>query len=487
MRKLIISESERNEIYQMYNVSSNLIVEATTIPRTESEIRQFQNWVLNTIKDKKVLGPRGADGDWGPKTQLAWTMYGAKYPLKNSVGSSRQYGSSSNSSTRQGYPYDKLNNNPTPKFIAWVIKQSNGGVLGNDSEAHAEAAFNAIKSPQVYRQVTKFLATDPYEFISSFMDTKTRYHHNPVFNHYQELFKSSPDNLPKVKRPNNVKDFQNWVISVKKDRKILGKYGADGDWGDSTKNAWAKYGNEYLKTDRNNNLEDSEKYNGFAIAFAFPEYEPHVDGTSTWDKFLGVVSNLINDGEKENTYGKIGHAGISLVTQNGNVITYEFGRYLNTKQSLGVKLSKNLGKIAKIENNEITNLDSVISTIHRNTRGDGPREKIRTVVLRTPNVEGGIKYANSVMAKDYEAFDFEISDNDANCATFSLEVVRACGISVPTGCFPTPVKMIEELEYVRDIQNKDYLSLIGKAGRTGLYVNPTTRVPVMTFDKLNEK
>ena len=88
------------------------------------------------------------------------------------------------------------------------------------------------------------------------------------------------------------------------------------------------------------------------------------------------------------------------------------------------------------------------------------------------------------MAKDYEAFDFEISDNDANCATFSLEVVRACGISVPTGCFPTPVKMIEELEYVKDIQDKDYLSLLGKSATAGLYVNPATRVPAVVIDKL---
>ena len=163
------------------------------------------------------------------------------------------------------------------------------------AEAHAEAAFNSIKSPQVYRQVTKFLATDPYQFISDFMDTKTRYHHNSVFNHYQELFKNSPDNKPKVKKPNNVKDFQNWVLNVKKDKLILGRYGADGDWGPSTINAWNKYGNEYLKSDRNDNLEDeSESYDGFAIPFAFPDYEPTVDGHNIWDKFIGVVSMVPN-------------------------------------------------------------------------------------------------------------------------------------------------------------------------------------------------
>jgi hypothetical protein len=53
-------------------------------------------------------------------------------------------------------------------------------------------------------------------------------------------------------RPNNVRDFQKWVLNVKRDKVILGKYGADGDWGTNTINAWNKYGNEYLESSDNN-------------------------------------------------------------------------------------------------------------------------------------------------------------------------------------------------------------------------------------------
>ena len=48
------------------------------------------------------------------------------------------------------------------------------------------------------------------------------------------------------KTSDDVRKFQNWVISIKKDKITLGTLGADGDWGPSTKKAWDKYGNEYL-------------------------------------------------------------------------------------------------------------------------------------------------------------------------------------------------------------------------------------------------
>ena len=482
MKKFIISESEKREILGLYNVSNNTLSEATSRPTTYNDILKFQNWVLNTIKDKNILGTYGADGKWGKKSQAAWNLYGGRYG-SGSVG----FGSPSKRNSSQGYPYDKLNNNPTPKFIAWVIKNSDGGYIGNDTEAHAEAAFNAIKTPKMYTEVTKYLAKDPYDFISGFMDTKTRYHLNSVEDHYTELFKNSPDNKPKVKKPNNVKDFQNWVLNVKKDKLILGRYGADGDWGTSTINAWNKYGNEYLKSDRNDNLEDeSESYDGFAIPFAFPDYEPTVDGHNIWDKFIGVVSSALNGAEHENTYGKIGHAGISLVTNSGNVITYEFGRY--TDKEYGVKLSKPLGKIAKIEDGKITNIDSVINIIHKNSHGQGPKLLMESVVLKTPDVNGGIKYANSITSKDYSAFDFSISDSDANCATFAIEVIRASGIDIPTTCLNTPHKMIQQMQYVKDIQDKEYLSAFGKAVSTGAKIlNPMSTVSDYSVDLIKNQ
>lgn len=40
--------------------------------------------------------------------------------------------------------------------------------------------------------------------------------------------------------------FQNWVLTMYPfDRQILGKTGADGDWGKNSANAWTKYGTAY--------------------------------------------------------------------------------------------------------------------------------------------------------------------------------------------------------------------------------------------------
>ena len=51
---------------------------------------------------------------------------------------------------------------------------------------------------------------------------------------------------PQLKNSAGVKKFQEWVIGIKGDKTILGKYGADGKYGGSTSKAWTTYGNEYL-------------------------------------------------------------------------------------------------------------------------------------------------------------------------------------------------------------------------------------------------
>lgn len=59
---------------------------------TKAKVLAFQQWVINTKKDKTILGTGGAsgygdDGIWkaGGKTDAAWTKYGAEY--KGSSGS----------------------------------------------------------------------------------------------------------------------------------------------------------------------------------------------------------------------------------------------------------------------------------------------------------------------------------------------------------------------------------------------------------------
>ena len=65
--------------------------------------------------------------------------------------------------------YKKLKNNPSPEYIAAVIKNSKG--KWNDEEAWAQSAFEAIKDLNTYNKVKQILKSDPYKFVKSFMDT----------------------------------------------------------------------------------------------------------------------------------------------------------------------------------------------------------------------------------------------------------------------------------------------------------------------------
>ena len=199
----------------------------------------------------------------------------SKYPDSIKTIESKIKSKNNKSYTPDKFPYNKLNDNPSTKFIAWTIKKSDGGYIGNDTEAYAEAAFNAIKTPQQYSEVAKYLGEDPYTFISKFMDTKTRYHTKSVHDRYVEIYKTEPDKRPKQLKPNNVKDFQLWVINTKKDKTILGKFGADGDWGANSVKAWYKYGNEYLKTNKN---VPTDGKSGLIVSKTLnPSYKKYID------------------------------------------------------------------------------------------------------------------------------------------------------------------------------------------------------------------
>lgn len=50
-----------------------------TTNQMPSDVRAFQNWVINTKKDSAALGKFGADNKWGKLTKAAWIKYGAEY------------------------------------------------------------------------------------------------------------------------------------------------------------------------------------------------------------------------------------------------------------------------------------------------------------------------------------------------------------------------------------------------------------------------
>ncbi len=70
--------------------------------------------------------------------------------------------------------YTRLKSNPTPKYIADVIKNSKGTF--NDNEAWAQAAFESIRDKSTYDKVSKSLGKDPYEFVKGFISTNKEYH-----------------------------------------------------------------------------------------------------------------------------------------------------------------------------------------------------------------------------------------------------------------------------------------------------------------------
>ena len=97
-------------------------------------------------------------------------------------------------------------------------------------------------------------------------------------------------------------------------------------------------------------------------------------------------------------------------------------------------------------NGKISNIDSVINSIHRKTEGSGPTNAIEYATLMAPNIEAGITYAKSITKKDYSAFDFSLSNDSSNCATYALEVVKASGVPVGNITGPSPVGMIDRMK-----------------------------------------
>jgi peptidoglycan hydrolase-like protein with peptidoglycan-binding domain len=192
----------------------------------------------------------------------------------------------------------------------------------------------------------------------------------------------------------------------------------------------------------------SRKYSGvlksgdYLMIIAFPQYEPHVDKgeTVSWIE-KGAIMTQTGEWPREGTYGKIGHAGIALISKTGEVKLFEFGRY-NTKKGQGRVISKNLGKIAKIDKSgNFTNTKEVASKVKSNTQGDGPRLDMVTAVVPVPNLLKAKAFAEGPAIREYEAVDMS-QGGAANCGTFAIDTAKAGGVPIGDFCAPMPVKMV---------------------------------------------
>ena len=184
------------------------------------------------------------------------------------------------------------------------------------------------------------------------------------------------------------------------------------------------------------------KSGDYLMIIAFPQYEPKVDRgqTVSWIE-RAAIRTQTGEWPKEGTYGKIGHAGVALISKTGDVKLFEFGRY-NTEIGQGRVISKNLGKIAKIDKSgNFTNTKEVASKVKANTQGDGPRLDMVTAVVPVPNLLKAKAFAEGPAIREYEAVDMS-QGGAANCGTFAIDTAKAGGVPIGDFCTPMPVKMV---------------------------------------------
>ena len=181
---------------------------------------------------------------------------------------------------------------------------------------------------------------------------------------------------------------------------------------------------------------------GFILVWAFPEYEPKVDGKGKFAQFMGSLVRLASGGGKEGTYGKMGHGGCVVVKKDGTSILHEFGRYPGAKnKDYGKVLTTQLGRIGQIQNGKLVNAGQVASRAKARTYSPGPTMKMTVALLSLPNPDGAESYA-SVKDREYSAADF-FHGGAANCGTFARDVAEAGGVNAPSFCFPTPISVVE--------------------------------------------
>ena len=206
---------------------------------------------------------------------------------------------------------------------------------------------------------------------------------------------------------------------------------------------------------------DKSPKDHFVFYFAFPGYQPKFDKTNRgWfedgldyvrDKFEEYTNWSVESflGEK-GTYGFMGHAGVALINSSGNVSIFEFGRYGGAEKGMGIVKSKNIGKIAKIDGDKVTNLDSVCSAIKKNAQGDAMKYEMEGALLpiTQKGYSNGLSHAKAKTTKPYAIWDLSVGkdDEDANCATYGLEVVKASGAVSDTWCTPAPIGVINRLK-----------------------------------------
>jgi len=194
----------------------------------------------------------------------------------------------------------------------------------------------------------------------------------------------------------------------------------------------------------------------FVFYFIFPGYEPRYDGSGgrledalDWVRARTpeAMQSILG---KKGTYGAMGHAGVALINSTGTIDIYEYGRYEGAQKGKGINIHGRT-KGAKIQDGKIVNLDQVCTLVKNKAQGHAKDYKMEGVAIpiTKEGYDKGMRYSKSITSKGYEIFDFDTTDDDANCATFGLEVVRAATGSGSVSCFPNPDAVLKIVKMYR--------------------------------------
>ena len=187
----------------------------------------------------------------------------------------------------------------------------------------------------------------------------------------------------------------------------------------------------------------------YALIFAFPYYEPKVSPGEKGPSDVQKIAIRLATGYevKPGTWGKVGHAGISLISKDGNVKLYEFGRYNGSPVGKGKVIKTNIGKIANMDkNNKLINASQVAGIIKSKTQGEGPTQNMTYAIVSIPNIIKAITSAEGGGAyRDYMALDVS-AGGAQNCGTFAMDVARDGGVPISDFCTPAPINMIQKFK-----------------------------------------
>lgn len=187
MKKIIkYKESEFTDLIKKLVIESSHEIYETEIPQTKDEILSFQKWVINTKKDKNILGKSGLsgfgdDGKWGPNTQKAWNKYKNQY-LKNTSSKNKDKknlkGSKTSIATIAKEFFQKFTNGKNPSSnssllfdgttLQWI---SNGSSIKSWPATSGVNLYNAEPSQWLELIKKPFTSTQDLEKIKNFGPT----------------------------------------------------------------------------------------------------------------------------------------------------------------------------------------------------------------------------------------------------------------------------------------------------------------------------